>query len=207
MQILIYHLGNKYFSLFIIHKPAVLCRLLSPSSHPFFVAERFLPDFSFNYDFLWYSIQLLIIIRWSNDTILAWHAGARIRFPVCVKSFFPIVVSYLLWEHCKSFTISTFTYLWAIYILPRSIHLFCCSRIGGPIVGIYSMNRSPKHECRNWERGRAVSFLGIYASNFRYSSEVSEEQRRCDEWGRPPKYSTVVYYNKKHLNPPPFTAS
>ncbi len=25
------------------------------------------------------------------------------------------------------------------------------------------------HECRNWERGHEVSFLGIYVSNFRYN--------------------------------------
>jgi hypothetical protein len=26
-----------------------------------------------------------------------------------------------------------------------------------------------KHECENWELGRAVSFLGIFVSNFLYS--------------------------------------
>jgi hypothetical protein len=31
------------------------------------------------------------------------------------------------------------------------------------------INRLPKHECRNWERGRTVLFLGIFVSNFRYS--------------------------------------
>ncbi len=31
------------------------------------------------------------------------------------------------------------------------------------------LNRSQIHECRNWWRGRAVSFLGVYVSNFRYS--------------------------------------
>ncbi len=35
-------------------------------------------------------------------------------------------------------------------------------------MGIYSINRSQIHECRNWERGRAVSFLGIFVSNFQY---------------------------------------
>ncbi len=31
------------------------------------------------------------------------------------------------------------------------------------------MNRSQKHECRNWDCSRAVPFLGIFVSNFRYS--------------------------------------
>ncbi len=38
---------------------------------------------------------------------------------------------------------------------------------GRPTVGIF--NRSHKHEFGNWEWGRAVSFLGIFVSNFRYS--------------------------------------
>ncbi len=32
------------------------------------------------------------------------------------------------------------------------------------------INRSQIHECRNWEQGRAVSFLGIFVSNFRHSA-------------------------------------
>jgi hypothetical protein len=31
------------------------------------------------------------------------------------------------------------------------------------------IDRAQKHECRNWDRGSAVSFLGIFVSNFRYS--------------------------------------
>jgi hypothetical protein len=31
------------------------------------------------------------------------------------------------------------------------------------------INRTHKHECRNWDLGRAVPFLGIHVSNFRYS--------------------------------------
>jgi hypothetical protein len=31
------------------------------------------------------------------------------------------------------------------------------------------INRSHVYECRNWERGRAVSYLEIYVSCFRYS--------------------------------------
>ncbi len=33
--------------------------------------------------------------------------------------------------------IATFMWLWAIYIFPRSAHLFSCSNIGRPIRGIY----------------------------------------------------------------------
>ncbi len=34
--------------------------------------------------------------------------------------------------------VSTFMYLWAIYIFPGSVCLFCCSQIGRPILGIYN---------------------------------------------------------------------
>ncbi len=30
----------------------------------------------------------------------------------------------------------------------------------------FPINRSQTHKCENWERGRAVSFLGIFVSNF-----------------------------------------
>ncbi len=36
-----------------------------------------------------------------------------------------------------SFPIPTFMFRWAIYIFSRSVCLFCCGKIGGPIVGIY----------------------------------------------------------------------
>jgi hypothetical protein len=36
---------------------------------------------------------------------------------------------------------------------------FCCSKIGGPIAEIYKSLTDTVHECRHWERGRAVSFL------------------------------------------------
>jgi hypothetical protein len=39
------------------------------------------------------------------------------------------------------------------------------------------INCSQKHECRNWERGRAFSFLGICVSNFRYSAFAVHECR------------------------------
>ncbi len=66
----------------------------------------------------------------------------------------------------------TFMHLWAIYTFPGSICLFCCSQIDRPILGIY-INRSEVHECRNWERGPTVLFLGIHKSDFRYSACLS----------------------------------
>ncbi len=36
--------------------------------------------------------------------------------------------------------------------------------------GNIHINCSQIHECRNWKRGRAVSFMGIFVSNFRYSA-------------------------------------
>jgi hypothetical protein len=52
--------------------------------------------------------------------------------------------------------------------IPRSVHLFCCSKIGEPIVEIYKI-RSEIHEYRKWERDHAVSFLKIFVLNFRNS--------------------------------------
>jgi hypothetical protein len=42
--------------------------------------------------------------------------------------------------------------------------LYC--KIGGPIVGIYKSLTDTVHEFKNWERGRAVSFLGIFVLIF-----------------------------------------
>ncbi len=60
--------------------------------------------------------------------------------------------------------ISTFMYLWMISVFSGSVCLFCLT-----ILAIY-INCSQIHECRNRERDRTVSFLGIYKSNFRYSA-------------------------------------
>jgi hypothetical protein len=46
--------------------------------------------------------------------------------------------------------------LWVIYIFPRSVHIFFCSRIGRPTGGIY--NCSQTHECANWNWGPQFLF-------------------------------------------------
>ncbi len=69
-----------------------------------------------------------------------------------------------------SVPISWYNYLWAIYVFPRSVHLFSCSRIGRSILRSWDyMYGSQKHKCRNWNWGRAVSFLKIFVTNFRYT--------------------------------------
>ncbi len=61
-----------------------------------------------------------------------------------------------------SVPISTFMSLWAIYLFPRTVQLFSCSRIGRWIVGIYK-SLTETHECIEIGNvaGRAVSsFFG-----------------------------------------------
>ncbi len=71
-----------------------------------------------------------------------------------------------------SVPISTFMRLSAIYIFPGSVCLFCCRKIcGPPILGIYK-SRTDTHECRNWDWGRAIPFLGIHKWDFRCSVEA-----------------------------------
>ncbi len=68
------------------------------------------------------------------------------------------------------FPISTFMYLWAIYIFPRSVSLFGCSHLGRPIRGI-NKSLTDTWMCRNWDWSRAKKFpiLEIHKFNFRYS--------------------------------------
>jgi hypothetical protein len=53
-----------------------------------------------------------------------------------------------------------------IYSQDRSTYFFAAEYADRS--GEY-INRTQKHECKNWDYGRAVHFLGIYVSNFRYS--------------------------------------
>ncbi len=57
-------------------------------------------------------------------------------------------------------------YLWAmaIYKFPWSVYPVCCTKNADRALRIYK-SLTDIHECRNWVRGRAVSFLGIFVSN------------------------------------------
>ncbi len=64
-----------------------------------------------------------------------------------------------------SVPISTFMRLWAIYIFPRSVFLFCWRKYVDPSWDY--INRSETHECWNWGWGRAISRKGIHKWDFR----------------------------------------
>ncbi len=64
-------------------------------------------------------------------------------------------------------------YLWVIYTIPRSVCLFGCSKIGRPFLETYKSLTDILYECRNWDLGRAVWFLGIHKSDLLGSVRLS----------------------------------
>ncbi len=66
-----------------------------------------------------------------------------------------------------SVPISTFMNLWANYILPRWVCLFCWRKYVDR--SREYINRSQTHECGNWGWGRAIPRKGIYKRNCRCS--------------------------------------
>ncbi len=77
----------------------------------------------------------------------------------------PIYV-FLFWElRSLGLIVHIHVSVWAIYIFPGSVHI----RIGRSIMVMYKyLTESQTHECGNWDCGRAIPFLGIFVSKFRY---------------------------------------
>ncbi len=71
--------------------------------------------------------------------LLDVHTANKIRF-----------IYFQKWNCAASFPISTFMYLWAIYIFLRSVHIFCC-KVGEPSVWIYkSLNVEFRNEATHF---------------------------------------------------------
>ncbi len=62
--------------------------------------------------------------------------------------------------------ISTFMCLWAIYIFPRSFHIFPPAEQADPSWEYIICSQT--HECGNWDWSPDIPFLGIFVSNFRH---------------------------------------
>ncbi len=69
-----------------------------------------------------------------------------------------------------SVPISTLMCLWANYIFPQWVCLFCWRKYVH--WSWYCINRSRTHECGNWGWGSAIPRKGIYKRNCRYSVVV-----------------------------------
>ncbi len=67
-----------------------------------------------------------------------------------------------------SVPISTIMRLWAIYIFPRLVCLFCWRKYVDQSWDY--INRSQTHECGNWGWGRAIPRKGIHKWDFRCSA-------------------------------------
>jgi hypothetical protein len=78
-----------------------------------------------------------------------------------------------------SVPISTFMRLWANYIFPPSVCLFCWRKYVKRSWDY--INRSQRHECWNWGWGRAIPRKGLHKWDFRSSAVQLIQLARLEE--------------------------
>jgi hypothetical protein len=137
-------------------------------------------------------------LSWCSETVgYQWRMGVAFgahplrgrklnRFPLLISTGF--VQLFLTQTHCKDKTpkfrnkysqkrnigvsvpISTFMRLWAIYIFPQLVCLFCWRKYVDRSWDY--INRSQTHECLNWGWGRAIPRKVIHKWNFPCSAQI-----------------------------------
>ncbi len=93
-----------------------------------------------------------------------------------------------------SVPISTFMGLYAIFIFPRLVSLFCYRKNVGRSWDF--INRSQTHKCWNWGWGCAISRKGIYKGDFRCGACVFKVRKNCFYDARK---STRVYKTQNYM--------
>jgi hypothetical protein len=91
-----------------------------------------------------------------------------------------------------SVSISTFMRLWAIYIFPQSVSLFCWRKYVDRTWDY--INHSQAHECWNWSWGRAIPRKGIHKGDFPYSVVQPSSRRHLYPGPIPAMLWLRVYY-------------
>ncbi len=96
------------------------------------------------------------------------------------------------WNYAASFPISTFMYHVSNLCIPTIGPLFCCIPFADR--SWEYINHSHIHECRIWERGRAVSFLGRDGAEFTFLQYHSPILR-----GQTPPPPSIPFLARKSL--------
>ncbi len=105
--------------------------------------------------------------RWRCNCNGLSQDGGRADFSKNLHTATAIPIIHSFPGNCTaSAPVSTFICLWAIYIFPRSVHIFLSAEKADP--SWEYIIRSLTHECGNWDRGPDIPFLGIFVSNFRH---------------------------------------